>query len=54
LTVPEAAARLGLSVDTVYRHCEAGTFAPAIKIGRQWRISSPKLERMLHGDALTI
>ena len=50
-TIPPVARRLGMHPDTLYRLCKAGKFEPAVRIGGQWRISIPKLERMLHGDA---
>jgi len=51
LTVPQAARRINMHPDTLYRHCRAGTFPPAVQIGSTWRVSVPKLERYLHGDA---
>ncbi len=52
LTVPEAAARLRRSADSLYRMVRSPEgFEPAVKIGSRWLISVPKLERMLHGDA---
>ena len=50
ISVPDAAARLGLHADTLYRLCRNGQFPPAIQIGKRWRVSVPKLERYLHGD----
>ena len=43
LSVPEAAARLGLSVAMVRRHCQQGTL-PAFKVGSRWIISEDDLE----------
>jgi excisionase family DNA binding protein len=50
ISVPEAASRLGLHADTLYRLCRMGQFPPAIQIGARWRVSVPRLERYLHGD----
>lgn len=33
ISVPEAAQRLGLHSDTLYRLCRTGTFPPAVAIG---------------------
>lgn len=49
ISVPEAARRIGLHADTLYRLCRTGRFNPAIQIGSRWRVSVPKLERYLHG-----
>jgi excisionase family DNA binding protein len=49
--VPEAAKMIGLHTDTLYRLCRTGQFGPAIQIGARWRVSVPRLERYLHGDA---
>ena len=51
ITVPEAARLIGLHTDTLYRLCRTGQFDPAIQIGARWRVSVPRLERYLHGDA---
>jgi len=50
ISVPEAARRIGLHADTLYRLCRTGRFNPAIQIGSRWRVSVPKLERYLHGN----
>ena len=50
ISVPDAADRLGLHADTLYRLCRTGQFPPAIQIGARWRVSVPRLERYLHGD----
>jgi excisionase family DNA binding protein len=50
ISIPEAARRVGLHADTVYRLCRAGHFPPAIQIGARWRVSVPRLERFLHDD----
>ncbi len=52
ISVPDAAGRLGLHADTLYRLCRTGQFPPAIQIGARWRVSVPKLERYLHGDVV--
>jgi excisionase family DNA binding protein len=51
IRVPEAARRLGVSSETLYRHIRRGQFEPAVRIGRSIRISVPLLEALLHGDA---
>jgi excisionase family DNA binding protein len=51
ISVPEAARRVGLHVDTLYRLCRQGQFPPAIQIGARWRVSVPRLERYLHADS---
>jgi len=50
ISIPDAAGRIGLHPDTLYRLCRTGQFPPAIQIGSRWRVSVPKLERYLHGD----
>ncbi len=50
ISVPEAARRIGLHADTLYRLCRTGQFDPAVQIGSRWRVSVPKLERHLHGE----
>jgi excisionase family DNA binding protein len=49
ISIPEAARRLGLHAETLYRLCRKGQFSPAIQIGKRWRVSVPRLERYLHG-----
>jgi len=51
ISIPEAAQRVGLHADTLYRLCRTGQFPPAIQIGTRWRVSVPRLERYLHADA---
>lgn len=51
ILVPEAARRLGLHVDTLYRMCREGRFPPAVKLGSRWLVSVPKLTHYLHGTA---
>jgi excisionase family DNA binding protein len=53
LTVRQAAKRLGLHPDSLYRLIRARQFPPAVTIGRSVRVSVPKLERFLHGDGPT-
>lgn len=50
ISIPEAARRVGLHADTVYRLCRTGQFPPALQIGSRWRVSVPRLERYLHGE----
>ena len=52
ITLNEAAARLGISWDTAKNLANEGTFPgdAARRVGRQWRVSVPKLERWLHGE----
>ena len=50
ISIPEAARRLGLHPETLYRLCRRGQFSPAIQIGKRWRVSVPRLGRYLHGD----
>ena len=50
ISVSEAARRVGLHVNTLYRLCRRGEFPPAIQIGSRWRVSVPRLERYLHRD----
>jgi excisionase family DNA binding protein len=51
ISIPEAARRVGLHADTLYRLCRRGQFPPALQIGARWRVSVPRLERYLHADA---
>jgi excisionase family DNA binding protein len=50
ISIPEAARRVGLHPDTLYRLARSGQFPPAIQIGSRWRVSIPRLERFLHAD----
>jgi len=52
ISIPDAADRIGLHADTLYRLCRTGQFPPAIQIGSRWRVSVPRLERYLHGAAV--
>ena len=45
LTVDEAAKRLKLAKITIYRMARRGQL-PAVKLGKAWRISSLKLEKL--------
>ena len=38
ISIPEAAHRVGLHVDTLYRLCRRRQFPPAIQIGTRWRV----------------
>lgn len=51
LSIPEAARRIGLHPDTLYRLARTGNFPPALQIGSRWVVSIPRLERYLHGNA---
>jgi len=53
ISVAAAAELVGVHPDTLYRLCRTGQFPPALQIGRQWRVSVPRLERHLHGEAET-
>jgi excisionase family DNA binding protein len=50
ISVSEAARRVGVHTDTLYRLCRTGNFPPAIRIGGRWRVSVPRLDRYLHGQ----
>jgi excisionase family DNA binding protein len=50
LTMSQAAERVGMHRDTLYRLARAGQFPPALQIGSRWLVSVPRLERFLHGD----
>lgn len=52
LSLPAAAARLGIGRTTAFELARAGKFPgdAAIKVGAKWRVSVPKLERYLHGQ----
>jgi excisionase family DNA binding protein len=47
LTVEEAAKKLKVKPITIYRMARSGKL-PAIKIGKAWRISLKRLERMFN------
>jgi excisionase family DNA binding protein len=44
-TVPEAASYLKVSTATIWRWCATGRLV-AFKIGREWRIADPMLDRL--------
>ena len=46
LTAAEAAAYLRVSRATLWRWCQAGR-VPAFKIGHEWRVVSPALQRLV-------
>ena len=46
LTVAEAAAYLRVSQATMWRWCQEGR-VPAFKIGHEWRVVSPALQRLV-------
>jgi excisionase family DNA binding protein len=46
LTVAEAAAYLRVSRATLWRWCQEGR-VPALKIGHEWRVVSPALQRLV-------
>jgi excisionase family DNA binding protein len=50
LSIAEAAARMGVSEATARRMARRGELPEAFHVGRQWRVSKPRLERRLHGD----
>ena len=50
IRMPEAAERLGLHTDTLYKLARTGQFPPAVRIGSRWLVSVPRLERFLHGE----
>jgi excisionase family DNA binding protein len=52
ITLPEAARRLGIGIDTAKKLVRSGEFpgGAALRVGRQVRVSVPRLERWLHGD----
>ena len=52
-TVPEAARRLGIHTDTLYRWIREDRFPPAVRLGAKYPVSVPRLERYLHGETPT-
>jgi excisionase family DNA binding protein len=52
LTIPAAAVILGVSDDTAARLARKGQLPGAMKIGRSWRVSRPRLLNHLHGVPL--
>ena len=51
VTVPEAARRLGVHAESLYRLIRAGDFLPAIRVGGSIRVSVPRLEAFKHGES---
>jgi predicted DNA-binding transcriptional regulator AlpA len=49
--VSDAARRIGVCPETLYRLIRADEFPPAVHLGRAIRVSIPRMERWLHGDA---
>jgi excisionase family DNA binding protein len=50
ISISDAAELVGVHKDTLFRLARTGNFEPAIRVGRQWRVSVPRLERFLHGE----
>ncbi len=50
LTIPQAAARLGVTPTTAYRLAERDELPGAFKVGSHWRVSVKRLEEFKHGD----
>jgi predicted DNA-binding transcriptional regulator AlpA len=50
ISLPEAARRIGVHPETLYRLARNGDFLPAVWIGGRWKCSVPRLERFLHGE----
>lgn len=46
-----AAHRLHIGVSTAYRLAGAGKLPGVFKAGGQWRVSVPRFEREVHGEA---
>ncbi len=46
-----AARRLHIGVSTAYRLAAAGRLPGVFKAGGQWRVSVPRFEREIHGEA---
>lgn len=53
LTMTQAAERVGMHRDTLYKLARTGQFPPAVRIGSKWLVSVPRLERFLHGEPAT-
>jgi excisionase family DNA binding protein len=51
LNVPLAARRMGVNAETLYRLIRSDQFPPAVRVGSSIRISVPRLEAFLHGEA---
>lgn len=52
LTVEEVATYLRVAPNTVYRWCRSGKL-PGIKIGKEWRIAQPELDKFITSRAVT-
>jgi len=50
-SVATVAQELGIHSETLKRLCRAGQFPPAVRVGKKWLVSRPRLERYLHGEA---
>jgi hypothetical protein len=46
-----AAAALGIGESTAYRLAPLGQIPGAFKVGAQWRVSVPKFNAVVHGEA---
>lgn len=51
LTIPQAAARLGVSPDTAYAMARDGELPGAFRVRGQWRVSAVRLDRHIHGES---
>lgn len=54
ITVPQAAKRVGVHPESLYRLIRAKQFPPAISIGHNIRVSVPRLEMYLHGENTSV
>jgi len=50
LSVPQAAALLGISVTAAYRWLERGELPGAVHVGGRWWVRRRVLEAWLHGE----
>jgi len=50
LSVPQAAARLGISKDLAYELARRGELPGAFRLGRRWRVSAVRLGLAVHGS----
>lgn len=46
-----AARRLKIGISTAYRLAQVGKLPGVFKMGGQWRVSVPRFEREVHGEA---
>jgi predicted DNA-binding transcriptional regulator AlpA len=51
INVPDAARRCGVNPETLYRLIRSGKFPPVVRLGSLIKISVPRLEVFLHGEA---